>query len=364
MMASTTQEQPTKPKNFQQNHNDLLTMLSLLCAKVGDTEQAQKLGELTQSIAADLQTVETSLHGFEEGSTSVHKSVHHLLERGGKRLRPLCVVLATRMGQGFNSNARELATAVELVHNATLLHDDVVDIGEVRRNAPTARMIYGNAASIFGGDWLLVEALTKIRAVDSSDLLERALDVLREMLRAEALQLVNRGRVDASVSDYFRIVEGKTASLFGWALYAGADAGKLDRNTCKTLESFGRKLGVAFQIIDDILDVSGSTAVLGKSVLTDLREGKMTYPLLLAIQKKPSLATLLEQSYAEGELSLTPALYQEINALIQNSGAIAEAKNLASQLSAEAIAYLKLAPYSIAREMLEMVTVAILNRQH
>ncbi|MFO0001365.1 MAG: polyprenyl synthetase family protein, partial [bacterium] len=114
----------------------------------------------------------------------------------------MCVALASRVGTGFSQTARDLAVAAELVHNATLLHDDVVDLGDRRRGAPAARVLYGNAASIYAGDWLLVEALMRVRRAGMPDLLDKALGVLAEMLAAEALQLARRGRVDTTLDDY------------------------------------------------------------------------------------------------------------------------------------------------------------------
>ena len=183
-----------------------------------------RLAELRLWIAADLVDVDAALASLEPGDTPMHGAARHLLDLGGKRLRPLCVALAARAGSGFDRAARDLAVAAELVHSATLLHDDVVDLGDRRRGAPTARVIYGNIASIYAGDWLLVEALRRIRSTGHLDLLDRALDTLDQLLGAEALQLALRGTVPAR-SSYFEVVEGKTASLFRWAMAAGARAG-------------------------------------------------------------------------------------------------------------------------------------------
>src|SRR5262249_22155884 len=148
---------------------------------------------------------------------------------------PLCVALAARAGNGFGAAARQLAVAVELVHTATLLHDDVVDVGDTRRGAPAARVVYGNAASIFAGDWLLVEALRRVRAAAVPDALDRLLDIIEEMIMAESTQLDRRGVMVADRAAYFRVVEGKTASLFRWALWAGGRAGGLDERACRAL---------------------------------------------------------------------------------------------------------------------------------
>jgi octaprenyl-diphosphate synthase len=291
----------------------------------------------------------------------MHAGARHLLAREGKRLRPMCVALAARVGSGFGPAVRELAVAVELVHNATLLHDDVVDLGEVRRGAPAARVIYGNAASVYAGDWLLVEALQRIQGTGFADLLERAIAVLKEMLVAESLQLANRGSMRSSVADYFRVVEGKTASLFRWALYAGGRAGGVSPEGCDALEDYGRHLGVAFQVVDDVLDVSGEPEVVGKSLFADLREGKMTYPLLLAVERDPALRARMSEACANGG-ALDPEIERQAGVALRETGALADSLALARRRSAEAIASLGVLAPSRGREALESIAVAMLHR--
>jgi octaprenyl-diphosphate synthase len=215
------------------------------------------LADLADLVKWDMAALEEGIQGLPVGESVVHKSAHHLLEIAGKRLRPMCVALASRLGEGLDDKTREFGVAVELVHCATLLHDDVVDAGDQRRGVPSARTLYGNAASIFAGDWLLVDALRRVRAADMPDVLVRLLDIIDEMIFAEAIQLENRGRVDARMRTYMQVVEGKTAALFRWAMFAGARAGGLPPDACKALEEYGLHLGVAFQLIDDHLDYAG-----------------------------------------------------------------------------------------------------------
>src|SRR5580692_9416151 len=177
-----------------------------------------RLASLHRWVAADLVGFEAELATLPRGERVVHAAAHHLLDLRGKHLRPLCVALASRFGDGFTPRARGLAVAVELVHSATLLHDDVVDLAERRRGEPTACVVYGNAASIFAGDWLLVTALRRIAAAGVDGLLERMLTVIEEMIVAESRQLERRGTVAGARADYFEIIEGKTAALFRWAM--------------------------------------------------------------------------------------------------------------------------------------------------
>src|SRR5262245_6929677 len=204
----------------------------------------ERLASLDRWVRDDLIGFEAELAAIPRGARVVHAAAHHLLELGGKHLRPLCVALASRFGDGFTPRARGLAVAVELVHSATLLHDDVVDLAERRRGAPAACVVYGNAASIFAGDWLLVAALRRISATGVEGLLDRMLGVIDEMIVAESIQLERRGNVTGTREDYFAIVEGKTAALFRWAMVAGARVARLSPAAESALERFGLHLGI------------------------------------------------------------------------------------------------------------------------
>ncbi len=273
------------------------------------------------------------------------------------------MALAARTGSGFSRAARTYAVAVELVHNATLLHDNVVDVGDVRRGSPAARVIYGNAASIFGGDWLLIDALTRIQAAGQPEVLSRMLEVVKEMVVAESLQLARRGKVRGSQSEYFRIIDGKTASLFRWAMFAGARAGGVEPGAAAALEAYGQKLGVAFQLVDDLLDVAGDAAATGKALLADLREGKMTYPLILAMERDPDLVPLLERFCAAEDAAVDPELAARIARTMASAGVTEDCLALATRLCREAVQTLAMLPPSRARTALESVALATPRRR-
>ena len=269
--------------------------LGIVCGKRGPRDVATRLRDLSTWIADDMTGFEIELAKLVRDGSVVRRSAHHLLDLGGKHLRPVCVALAAKLGSGFGSAACDLAVAVELMHNATLLHDDVIDLGERRRGAPVARLVYGNAASVLAGDWLLVEALKRIRRSGHHALLAPALETLNEMIAAEAIQLENRGQINLNREDYFKVVDGKTAALFRWAMLAGATSGGLPADQCAALESYGTHLGAAFQLVDDLLDVAGDPQVMGKATFSDLCEGKMTYPLLLAMERDVSMRPMVAQ---------------------------------------------------------------------
>jgi octaprenyl-diphosphate synthase len=339
-----------------------LHRLSEVCADRGDGALAARLAGLRDYLAEDLDAVEAALAAIELAPPPTGSAIAHAFGAAGKRLRPACVALAARVGHGLTGDAYQLAVAVELVHNATLLHDDVVDLGDRRRGLPTARMVYGNAASIFAGDWLLTDALERIVTVSIDGLLPRMLRVLKAMLDAESIQLAARGCVPnpMTMRDYFRIVEGKTASLFGWALYAGGRAGGCDPEVCGALEDYGHAMGVAFQIVDDVLDLTADETELGKSLLTDVREGMLTHPVLVALERVPHLRAMLDEARAAE--SLSPEVGARIARNVRDSGALESSLAAASEISRQAIACLAVVPDCASRAALSALAAGAIHR--
>ena len=354
--------QPASPA--QARPAPLLGRLGHLCRDRGLSGLAGRLGALSDWLGNDLAGFEDELATLDRGARVVQKSAHHLLDLGGKHLRPMCVALAAKVGSGFGPAGIQLAVAVELVHSSTLLHDDVVDLGATRRGAPAARAIYGNAASIFAGDWLLVEALRRIRRAGIDGLLDDMLTTIDEMILAESIQLEHRGRINPELADYLRVVEGKTASLFRWAMRAGARAGGLDERQTHALECFGFHLGVAFQAVDDLLDVDGDAAATGKALFIDLREGKLTYPILVAIERDPKLLPLLDGWIArpEGESGNGPTLQRILNT-IRDTGALDACREFARARVAEAVGALSALPDAPGRHALAAVAEASIHRE-
>jgi octaprenyl-diphosphate synthase len=337
----------------------VLDRLANISGARGAIDLRQRLAALGRWVRADLAEFEAELATLPRGARVVHQAAHHLLDLRGKHLRPLCVALASRFGDGFTPRARGLAVAVELVHTATLLHDDVVDLAERRRGQPAAAVVYGNAASIFAGDWLLVAALRRIGAAGVDGLLDRMLEVIDEMIMAESLQLERRGRVVVDRTEYFKIVEGKTAALFRWAMLAGARSAGMSAEHEAVLEKYGIHLGVAFQAVDDELDFTSLEAT-GKDPLADLREGKMTYPLIVALEREPSLRARLEAVMVEEVPS--SAELAAIATAVRATGALEATRELAEQHVNHALATLAQLPACTARESLETVALASLER--
>jgi octaprenyl-diphosphate synthase len=293
-----------------------------------------------------LADVETQLLAT-RGPTLAQRAGQHLLAAGGKRLRPLCTLLASRLGDPTDEalqhrHARDLAVAVELVHAATLLHDDVVDLADTRRNQPTARVLHGNAISVFAGDWLLVEALRRICVTGIDGLVPLALATIEQMIFAEVEQSQRAKSLARDRAGYFRVIDGKTAALFRWAMRAGARAGHCDAATEEALVAYGGALGLAFQLTDDALDFDGDAQKTGKPPLADLAEGKVTLPLILLLEAHPEYLSDIETLHAAGLDAGTRAAnawqdaQQRVLAGLQTSGAIVEARRVAAQYAADA----------------------------
>ena len=209
----------------------------------------------------------------------------YIIGAGGKRIRPR-LVLHFANALGFAGRERfELAAIVEFIHTATLLHDDVVDESSLRRGRQTANAMFGNAASVLVGDFLYSRAFQMMVAVNRMRVLDVLADATNVIAEGEVLQLMNMHDPDIAVDDYLRVIRFKTAKLFEASARLGAVLAEVDRAVEDDCARFGRSLGTAFQLVDDLLDYEGATAELGKNVGDDLREGKPTMPLLVAMER-------------------------------------------------------------------------------
>ncbi|MBM4292470.1 MAG: polyprenyl synthetase family protein, partial [Deltaproteobacteria bacterium] len=338
-------------------------------SRAAERHEAADLGlrlvEMRRLMSADLKALEEAVAGVADAAARPQslgwRCARHLLSRAGKRVRPVCVLLAARMGgRPFDEEAQAVALACELVHAATLLHDDVIDLGDERRGAPTARALYGNAASVLGGDHLLLDALKRVRRVRRDDLYDELLDVIDQMVDGEVLQLERRGRFEPSREAYLRVVEGKTAALFRWALRAGARLGGLAAAQVEALGEVGTHIGVAFQLVDDALDLEGDAAELGKIPLVDLKEGKLTWPLILAVEERPALLGRIAATLdAGGGAGALLALAAEV----KGTAALHETRREAERRVTLARHALSTLPPSEARAALETVLDTIIARR-
>ena len=360
-MADSVMPLPAGSPNSEMSPN-VLHRLEAVCKNNDAPDLGEALRALSAFMIEDLMKVEADIERVPQRDEVIGRSAQHLLALKGKRLRPMCVALAAKVGRGFDASARSLAAAVELVHSATLLHDDVVDQGELRRGQPTARTLYGNAASVFAGDWLLIEALRRVRQAAVPRVLDDLLEIIDEMIRAEAVQLENRGRLVVDRKTYFAIIEGKTASLFRWGLRSGARAGQLSDEHAEALAAYGQNLGIAFQIVDDALDFMGRADETGKHLFADLREGKVTYPILVGMERDPSLRASLDDALSAPE-GLSDAEGRRILISLKDSGAIDASMSLAREYSLAAAKAIEGIPNGSAKTALTLVADASARRR-
>jgi len=249
----------------------------------------------------------------------VNQISHYIVSAGGKRIRPMLVLLFAN-ALGFRGKEHhELAAVVEFIHTATLLHDDVVDESSLRRGRKTANALFGNAASVLVGDFLYSRSFQMMVSLNRMRVLEVLSDATNVIAEGEVLQLMNMHDPDISVDDYLRVIRSKTAKLFEASARLGAvlcDAPPAVEEACA---DYGRALGTAFQLIDDLLDYEGATAVLGKNVGDDLREGKPTLPLLHAMNHgEPEERQLIRTAIEQGEVDQLPRIIE----VVRRTGAL------------------------------------------
>jgi len=342
---------------------NVLADLGTAAHRSGVLPLAQRLARIRQWLGDDLALLEADLDATASGPDLAHKAARHLLERPGKRVRPLAVYLASMTAAGADAagpadGVKHLAVAAELVHAATLLHDDVIDEGTERRGATTARLVYGNSASVLAGDHLLVTALQRVTETGQTETLAELLACIGDMVAAEALQLKLRGTFVPDRDLYMEVIDGKTAALFRWAMRAGGRAAGHSPQVVDALGDAGRALGIAFQLVDDVLDLDGDPRVTGKNSLNDLREGKLTWPLIVACERDKSLEFRLRTiARSGGDVDLI-GLRDDVLA----TESLDDTKRRAHGFADAAREALTQLPPSAARDALEAVVDACVSR--
>jgi octaprenyl-diphosphate synthase len=274
---------------------------------------------------------------------------HYIINAGGKRIRPRLLLLFAD-AFGFEGSARyELAATVEFIHTATLLHDDVVDESSLRRGRSTANAIFGNAASVLVGDFLYSRAFQMMVSVNQMRVLEVLAEATNTIAEGEVLQLMNMHDPDLAVDEYLRVIRFKTAKLFEASARLGAILGGASPAVEESCAAYGRSLGTAFQLVDDLLDYEGKSDELGKNVGDDLREGKPTLPLLIAMERGTSQERdMVRQAIEAGEVERLA----EIVAIVRRTGAIDATRDAAVVEADKARECLSSVPAGPAREAL------------
>jgi len=263
----------------------------------------------------------------------------YLLEGGGKRLRPALLLLSAGYAGYRGGSAIRLGAVVELIHSATLIHDDVIDGADTRRGRPSANSRWGNHRSVLAGDWLYMQSFQMALTERNFKILDVLIELTQNMVEGELVQLAKLGRMDLTEQDAIELAARKTACLFAGCARLGAVLGNLDDAGEQALADYGHYAGLAFQLVDDVLDFTASPEKLGKPVLSDLKEGKVTLPLIYALESdgatgKRLVRTVLEE---KGFDSVRP---EEITALVHGSGALDRTRAAALDFAARAKACL------------------------
>jgi octaprenyl-diphosphate synthase len=247
---------------------------------------AQTIGNAFARIAPDLERVEAALRDtLQSKSALIPVLGEHLLSSGGKRLRPALVLLAAELCGYVGPRRIELAAALELLHTATLLHDDIVDLAELRRGRPSANAIWGNRRAVLAGDFLYARASSMVVEDGNLEIVESYARTIRVMAEGELLQLERSFDVDVNEAHYYDVIERKSATLLSNCCEIGSLLGGVTRSERNRIAEYGRQLGLAFQLRDDCLDYDAKVAELGKQPFADLREGKITLPLILTLKR-------------------------------------------------------------------------------
>jgi octaprenyl-diphosphate synthase len=319
---------------------------------------AEAARDLANLVGPELEQMEAMLkERMESDIGSIPAVGQHLLLAGGKRLRPLLAVLAARATDAPIEIGLAVGCAAELIHTATLYHDDVVDDGRVRRGRPAARLVFGNGIVVLVGDFCLARALETVASTGSLTVVKSLAATVTEMAEGEVAQLERAGNADATIANYFDVIDRKTASLIAWAARVG---GAAPAHLEAPLSRYGRAVGRAFQIADDILDCAVAEAVAGKSVGHDLQEGKLTLPVLLACEADPAVRARIRKEMGEGGMSAPAAA--EVLALVRAAGGVTTAKTQAMAMIDEALTDLNQLPPSRFRDALREIAILSVER--
>ncbi len=288
----------------------------------------------------------------------LYAAAKHLFGAGGKRIRPAIVLLISRatMLSDITTRHRRLAEITEMIHTASLVHDDVVDESSSRRGVPTIHSLFGNRVAVLAGDFFFAQSSWHLANLDNLEVVKLLSQVLMDFAVGEIQQGLNRFDASITIDTYLQKNYYKTATLFANSAKAAGVLSEVSASTAEQMYCYGRDIGLAFQIVDDILDFTSSSEALGKPAGSDLKSGTLTAPVLYALEEKPALFMLIEREFAqEGDL-------EQALALISDSQGIARARELAAHHAKLAVEHLVDLPYSESRQALINMTDFALSR--
>jgi octaprenyl-diphosphate synthase len=314
-------------------------------------------------ISTELQQVEIEFERQAKSNVQVIAYLgEYLRASGGKRVRPALTILSNYAvgGDGARYNSIRMATVMEFLHTATLVHDDIIDHADTRRNRPTVNALYGNETAVLMGDWLYMSAFETSLAERSLSILDILTRVTRKMTEGELLQLTLIGKSEVTEDEYLDVLKRKTSYLFSACCEIGSILGGAEDKPQIALREYGLNLGTAFQLIDDLLDFTSSDDVLGKASGADLLGGKVTLPLIYLMESDPSTIDAVRSVLRNGEYSEISK--QDLFAAISGSGALARARDVAHDYAQTARSALDCLPESSYRESLQALPTYVLQR--
>jgi len=287
----------------------------------------------------------------------------YIIDSGGKRVRPYLVLKFSKIMKNKNEEKDHiLAAALEYLHTASLLHDDVVDGSQLRRGKPTANRIFGNDTTVLTGDYMYANALYLFSIYGDIDMIKNVSQTVKKMAEGQLLELKKIADFDTTLQEYYSILEGKTAALFGSCCYVGTALGTDNETLKQKAFEYGLNIGMAFQIVDDLLDYTGKEEKTGKSIMNDLREGKITYPLI-AVREK--LSTEEKEFIKSVLLNKNPEIEDllKVKNIVESYGGIEETKQKAKDFVNKAIESLRVFGNSEDIEELESLAKFIIERE-
>jgi octaprenyl-diphosphate synthase len=323
---------------------------------------ASVLAQFFEPIRDDLREVEKEFTRHVQSQVDVIPAIgNYVKEGGGKRIRPAVLLMAARMAGYTGSRGVLYASVVEFIHTATLVHDDIIDESELRRGREAAHTRWGNHVTVLFGDFLYLKSMSLALTQDSLEIIRLLCDVTLRIVEGEIYQLTKNGDVNLTEHEHFDIVRRKTAYLFAGAAKIGGMLGPSSREQQDALWEYGFDIGTAFQIVDDLLDFTGEETVLGKPVGGDLREGKLTLPVIhLMGQGDERAGSLVREIVRDGEATLSD--WRELRGLLAERGSIDYARRTALDYVDRAKRALEVFPPSQARDALAFLPDYVLSR--
>lgn len=311
---------------------------------------------------ADMSAVDQIIHQRLRSDVAlVNQLSHYIVNSGGKRLRPLITILSAKAFDYKGEVHYLLAAIIEFIHTATLLHDDVVDESDLRRGNETANALFGNAASVLVGDFLYSRAFEMMVDVDDMRVMQILATTTNVIAEGEVMQLMNVHDAETTEEKYLEVIHCKTAKLFEAATQLGAVLCQRSDEEEQAMADYGRYLGAAFQLIDDVLDYSSDSTEMGKNVGDDLAEGKPTLPLIYAIQKgDPEQVSVIKNAIKQGGYDQI----DEVQSIIEQTGALDYTEEMAKRQAGLAISALSVIPDSEVKTLLETIARLSVHRTH